>query len=266
MVAVNTIELVKAESASKLESIKMKAKSRITHITNESQFVEIAGSQVLIQNKTVSFEKVEMNILDMLTDEELEAAYIEYLLENGAMLEAYGEALTNGDIVYDDYDAYKNFNKETKRVDLSREAVRKQLAEKLQSDPESKNIARSTLNGFKEDEIKSYYQKINRPDVTGGKGEERTTEEIKQAHQEYEAAYRKYNMKKQIQHELMEEANGPPSFMLAEKDPPKQKFPGVIDFTKMAEERQQQEYEDLKDEARKRMHGRQQMPRAPSPQ
>lgn len=55
---------------------------------------------------------------------------------------------------------------------------------------------------------------------------------------------------------------GPPSFMLVEKDPP----PGVIDFTKMAEERQQQEYEDLKDEARKRMNGETADARAPSPQ
>lgn len=115
--------------------------------------------------------------------------------------------------------------------------------------------ARSTLKNLKEDEVKSYYLSSKHSAATVDQGEERTNEEIKQAHEEYEAAYRNYNLKKRIQHELMEEANGPPSFMLAEKDPPKQKFPGIIDFTKVVEERQQQEFEALKDAERKRMNG-----------
>ena len=255
LIAVNTVELTKTESASKLESIRMKAKSVITHMTNKEQFVEIAGNRVLIQNKKVNFEKVDMNILDMLTDEELEETYIEYLLENGAMLEAYGEALTNNEIVYDDYDAYKNFGKETKKVDLSRETVRKKLTEKIQSDPDSKNTVRNALKGLKEAEAQSYYLKTNRPPATDGKGEERTNDEIKQAHQEYEAAYKNYNMMKRVQYDLKKEAEGQPSFMLAEKAPPKQQFPGILDVTKVVEEEQSPEYEALKDEMRKKMNG-----------
>ncbi|AZK48563.1 CdiA family toxin C-terminal domain-containing protein [Paenibacillus lentus] len=260
VVAVNTIELTKAESASKLESIKMKAKHRITHITNENQFVEIAGSQVLIQNKTVNFQKVEMNFFDMLTDDDLEKLSIEKLFDIGIIFSELDRKRDEKEITWDEHTALLTDYNENP------ENMKRDLATMLRTDPKIKEAALFQLRGMKEDALKSYYQEKNSP-VIEGETEERTNEEIKLAHEKYEAAYKNYNTKKKIQHELIEETRNadaketkgkspsPSTFMKSEESSLQSVSPELYDLTIGKIERQQQEYEALKDVERKRMHG-----------
>lgn len=244
LIAVNTVELTKTESAPKLESIKMKAKSIITLKTNEKQLVEIAGSQVLIQNNKVNLEKVEMNLLDMFTDEELEQLSIEKLFDMGFIFSEIDSRRDKGEITFD-----KHTELLSKYYD-NKETIKQDLASMLQTDPGVKAVAQYTLSGMKEDEIKSYYQKIKHGVE---QNQERTNEEIEKAHKDYKTAYINYNIKRQIQYELTQEAESPPSFKAPEKESLESR--GVFPPTKSLTEKAQNHYAALKEAERKRMNG-----------
>src|SRR5690606_23316135 len=64
------------------EHIKLVADKTITFFTNTDQYMEIRPEYVGIKAKKVNFEKVEMDFLDMLTDEEIMELYIDQLLKD----------------------------------------------------------------------------------------------------------------------------------------------------------------------------------------
>ncbi|AZK48579.1 hypothetical protein [Paenibacillus lentus] len=59
------------------EHIKLVANETITFFTNTEHYMEIRPEYIGIKGKKVNFEKVEMDFLDMLTDEELEKLYVD---------------------------------------------------------------------------------------------------------------------------------------------------------------------------------------------
>lgn len=63
------------------EHIKLVANETITFFTNTEHYMEIRPEYVGIRGKKVNFERVEMDFLDMLTDEELEKLYVDNELE-----------------------------------------------------------------------------------------------------------------------------------------------------------------------------------------
>lgn len=73
-------EEIKLGSAEQMpDYIKMQAEMRITLLVGQ-QFIEIDEGRTLIQGQQINMEKVEMSLLDMLTEEELEDLYADSLM------------------------------------------------------------------------------------------------------------------------------------------------------------------------------------------
>ncbi|AZK48552.1 deaminase domain-containing protein [Paenibacillus lentus] len=160
------------------EHIKLVANKTITFFTNTEHYMEIRPEYVGIRGKKVNFEKVEMDFLDMLTDEELEKLYVDH--EYSKVAKKRAEAMSNvpaGTYIMPSWTEEDN----QKIMDDATARFR---------DPATRTDAKESLRGLGNKELKKRYQEKILPPPP--KQEAKSKKERAQEKQEYAEYYQNY--------------------------------------------------------------------------
>ncbi|MGG4108471.1 EndoU domain-containing protein [Paenibacillus lautus] len=175
VVASNEIEL---GGQNMPEHIKLVANETITFFTNTDHYMEIRPEYVGIKGKKVNLEKVEMDFLDMLTDEELEKLYADNEYSKVAIKRA--EAMSNvpaGTYIMPSWTEEDN------------QKIRDDATARFR-DPATRNDAKESLRGLGDNELKKRYQEKFIPPPP--KAKRKSDKERAQEQQEYAEFYQNY--------------------------------------------------------------------------
>ncbi|GIO95275.1 hypothetical protein J14TS5_03610 [Paenibacillus lautus] len=175
VVASNEIEL---GGQNMPEHIKLVANETITFFTNTDHYMEIRPEYVGIKGKKVSLEKVEMDFLDMLTDEELEKLYVDHELEVANKERKKNRRYISGFSL----PAY-HWTEEVQQK-ITNDAVAR-----LQN-PKTRGSAKESLKALGEDELQRRYKEKFIPPPP--KPEKKSKKERAQEQQEYAEFYQGY--------------------------------------------------------------------------
>ncbi|CAM4484556.1 hypothetical protein LMZ02_31175 [Paenibacillus macerans] len=185
-----------------INSIKLTASDFITFQTFDSQqSVTVQGNRVGIRSKELHFEKVEMDYIELLTDEELKELYVDQLTEEG-MLSVYLEKREQNEISYDELEAYASYKIEADN--LKKEDVRKIIAGRVEEDPNAKPNALEKMSKIDGIELRDRYRKKF---VISSNGEETTEKDLEEQKQKYINAYNQHKALKQQQYEAKNKGN-----------------------------------------------------------
>lgn len=134
-----------------LESLRIRAEQEIVLQTNTDQYVILNGNRMGIQSAKVDFQKIEVDFVDLLTEEELEELYV--------------DKLAQGEIAKQEIDLSLQLKAAVQLTDGQRADIRNQVAETAKSDPGMKDQAKNWLSTMSSDEQKTIYQQkyINQP-------------------------------------------------------------------------------------------------------
>lgn len=165
------------------EHIKLVANETITFFTNTDHYLEIRPEYVGIKGKKVNFEKVEMDFLDMLTDEEIMGLYFDQLLEQEIKKAEQEKTSEN-------HATSGQFSMSTMLTPKEKLEIRTTLSENLRKDSEAKKKAKTELRKLETKEIQTQYNNKFKQSVPDSK--EKTKEEIAQEKQEYAEYYQNY--------------------------------------------------------------------------
>ncbi|MGG3504887.1 hypothetical protein ABES58_05315 [Paenibacillus lautus] len=175
VVASNEIEL---GGQNMPEHIKLVANETITFFTNTDHYMEIRPEYVGIKGKKVNLEKVEMDFLDMLTDEELEKLYADNELEVANKERKENRRYISGFSV----PAY-HWTEEV-RQKITNDAIARV------QNPKTKESAKESLKALGEDELQRRYKEKFIPPPP--KPENKSKKERAQEQQEYAEFYQGY--------------------------------------------------------------------------
>ncbi|MGO4786541.1 hypothetical protein AB4124_03725 [Paenibacillus sp. 2KB_20] len=175
VVASNEIEL---GGQNMPEHIKLVANETITFFTNTDHYMEIRPEYVGIKGKKVNLEKVEMDFVDMLTDEELEKLYVDHELEVANKERKENRRYISGFSV----PAY-HWTEEV-RQKITNDAVARV------QNPKTKESAKESLKSLGEDELQRRYQEKFIPPPP--KAKRKSDKERAQEQQEYAEFYQNY--------------------------------------------------------------------------
>lgn len=184
VVAGNNIDLNSNDSESVLESIKMKATDFIAFQTNEQQYIVIDQDQVGIKGSKIHFKKVEVEFIDLLTDEELKVMYIDQAVEGEKLLKELQLSASAR--------SYVPLPESEKRN------IRTGIEERLASDPRSKEKIRDAMKSRKEEDLKRDYQKKYASNARAP--EEKTKEQKAEEKSQYVKSYEEYTKMKYNQY------------------------------------------------------------------
>ncbi|GIO95280.1 hypothetical protein J14TS5_03660 [Paenibacillus lautus] len=175
VVASNEIEL---GGQNMPEHIKLVANETITFFTNTDHYMEIRPEYVGIKGKKVNLEKVEMDFVDMLTDEELEKLYVDHELEVANKERKENRRYISGFSV----PAY-HWTEEV-RQKITNDAVARV------QNPKTKESAKESLKSLGEDELQRRYKEKFIPPPP--KAKRKSDKERAQEQQEYAEFYQNY--------------------------------------------------------------------------
>lgn len=175
VVASNEIEL---GGQNMPEHIKLVANETITFFTNTDHYMEIRPEYVGIKGKKVSLEKVEMDFLDMLTDEELEKLYVDHELEVANKERKENRRYISG------FSAPAYHWTEEVRQKITNDAIARV------QNPKTKESAKESLKALGEDELQRRYKEKFIPPPP--KPENKSKKERAQEQQEYAEFYQGY--------------------------------------------------------------------------
>ncbi|WP_339267583.1 hypothetical protein NYE54_27295 [Paenibacillus sp. FSL K6-1330] len=175
VVASNEIEL---GGQNMPEHIKLVANETITFFTNTDHYLEIRPEYVGIKGKKVSLEKVEMDFLDMLTDEELEKLYVDHELEVANKERKENRRYISG------FSAPAYHWTEEVRQKITNDAIARV------QNPKTKESAKESLKSLGENELQRRYKEKFIPPPP--KPENKSKKERAQEQQEYAEFYQGY--------------------------------------------------------------------------
>lgn len=173
-----------------IDSIKLTASDFITFQTLDSQqSVTVQGNRVGIRCKELHFEKVEMDYIELLTDEELKELYVDQLVA-----EYYGDLK----------DVYAMGTRPSNNIQTKSdiEASKRTL---VNNDPDGIKKARQKMGQMEESELRNLYK---RKFVSSSNGEETTEKDLKEEKQKYINAYNQIKEKRQQQYEIQHKESG----------------------------------------------------------
>jgi hypothetical protein len=151
VVAGNQIEAGSGGEEGVLESLRIRAEQEIVLQTNTDQYVILNGNRMGIQSAKVDFQKIEVDFVDLLTEEELEELYV--------------DKLAQGEIAKQEIYLSLQLKAAVQLTDGQRADIRNQVAETAKSDPGMKDQAKNWLSTMSSGEQKTIYQQkyINQP-------------------------------------------------------------------------------------------------------
>ncbi|QLG39529.1 hypothetical protein HW560_16455 [Paenibacillus sp. E222] len=144
VVAGNQIEAGSGGEEGVLESLRIRAEQEIVLQTNTDQYVILNGNRMGIQSAKVDFQKIEVDFVDLLTEEELEELYL--------------DKLAQGEIAKQEIDLSLQLKAAVQLTNGQRADIRNQVAEKAKSDPGMKDQAKNWLSTMSSNEQKTIYQ------------------------------------------------------------------------------------------------------------
>ncbi|WP_246021124.1 phage late control D family protein [Paenibacillus lentus] len=163
------------------EHIKLVANETITFFTNTEHYMEIRPEYVGIRGKKVNFEKLEMDFLDMLTDEEIMELYIDELLK---------EEIPKAQLEKDRKQRVSSGYSSARLTEEEKLEIRNNLTSKTRKEPGAKEKARTELRKLDSKEIETQYK--NKIKQLTPEPEKKSKKERAQEKQEYAEYYQNY--------------------------------------------------------------------------
>ncbi|CAH8771915.1 hypothetical protein [Paenibacillus dendritiformis] len=121
VVAGSQIEAGSGSEQGILESFRIRAEQQIVLQTNRDQYVVLNGNRVGIQSAHVDFQKVEVDFMELLTENELEELYL--------------DTLAQGEIMKQEIELSLQLKAAVQLTDSQRADIRSKVAEEAKNDP-----------------------------------------------------------------------------------------------------------------------------------
>ncbi|MFF2089256.1 deaminase domain-containing protein [Paenibacillus sp. NPDC058174] len=174
VVAGSSIEAGNGSGQSMLESFRIRANQQIVLQTNTDQYVMLNGNRVGIRSAKLDFQKVEVDFVELLTEDELE--------------DLYTDMLAKEEIRKQELELSLKVKAATQYTKEQRADIRSKVIETAKSDPALRNQAREWMSQKPLEEQRAVYQQKYvkpPPEVPEKKGKEKQAE-LERQQQVYE--------------------------------------------------------------------------------
>ncbi|WP_160398738.1 contractile injection system protein, VgrG/Pvc8 family [Paenibacillus sp. MMS18-CY102] len=145
LVAGSQLELGSGNGSGVLESIRMRATQSIAMQTNQEHYVFINGDRVGIKSSKLDLQKINVDYMELLTDEELKQMYMDELAQQQISMAALNASLDVGAAI--------------DIPDSQKAQIRADVEARVNSDPKGADVARSWMGGKSESDQQELYQK-----------------------------------------------------------------------------------------------------------
>ncbi|MWC31383.1 zincin-like metallopeptidase toxin domain-containing protein [Paenibacillus sp. MMS18-CY102] len=145
LVAGSQLELGSGSGSGVLESIRMRASQSIAMQTNSEHYVFISGDRVGIKSSKLDLQKINVDFMELLTDEELKQMYMDELAQQQISMAALNTSLDIGAAI--------------DIPDSQKAQIRADVEAQVNSDPKGADAARSWMGGKSESDQQELYQK-----------------------------------------------------------------------------------------------------------
>jgi len=175
VVASSQIEAGSGNDKGMLESFRIQAEQQIVLQTNVDQYVVLNGNRVGIQSKKVDLQKIDVDFMELLTEEELEELYL--------------DMLADGEIMKEELDLSLQLRTAVQLTDAQRADIRSKVAETAKNDPNLSDQAKTWMSSKSAEEQQNVYQQkyVNQPAAEPEKkSKEQKQAELEQQQQTYD--------------------------------------------------------------------------------
>lgn len=190
--------------------IKMRAETSITVFTGK-QVIEILSQRTAIKAEQINVERVEMSLLDMMTDEDIEEVYLESILDGEVeKYQAEKAAAERDDFklspisVNKDWWGYQETKKEARLREEERAHVKEKTRKRIREEPGIKEKARASVEREGEYVTGLRYRDIHATPVEEPKRKSKTAKQLEQ--KEYDKYYKSYVDEQKRRRELEKRA------------------------------------------------------------